>query len=874
MRTKSDIVFKKCLNINLSFFFSGYRLVIACFVIVLIIILSNKSYSQDKESNDIEIFPALIQIEGYDGFTSDALFMPDGKVYVSMEDLFNFLKINCTQSENGNVLSGYIVNEGRTYSVNSIKKEIDVQNKVFSPGKGLMDYQGVTYLETSLFGEIFGINLKFDLRSLSINLKSDFELPIIKLMRLAKIRSNLNKARGEIIADTTLGRSYHIFRFGNLDWSLQSNQSKGSSIDSRIGLLFGSELLYGEAKISLNYYTNSPFDAQQLNYSWRWVDNNNSFVKQIFLGKIGNQSIASLYSQVIGFSLSNSPTGVRKAEGFYTITEHTEPNWDVELYINNSLMDYTKADVSGLFTFKVPIVYGFTTMELRFYGPMGEERSEQRTMNTPYSFTPIGKLEYRVNGGVLEDTGHDFFSKNEFSYGLSRGITLGGGLEFLSTLEAGKFIPFVSTSFVPFNKMMVKTEYAYGISTKAIVNWSIYESVLIELNYTKFKEGQTVVRNNNLSETKITLSVPYKLSKISGNSKIAFNKMDFKNFSYNNAEFLLSAYYLNYNLSLTTRANWQNGSTPYMNSELAMSGRFWKGAIVRSSVQFDNRIQQITSYRAELEQKFSKDFYLSLSYDTYLNSNSQTLNFSFRYNFPFARTFANARISDNDITTSEGVQGSVSYDSKTKYVYASDYSTVGRGCITVLPFLDVNHNGKYDTGEIIIKKLGIRMNGGEVTYSKRDSTIRIVRLEPFLDYLLEVNDEGFDNISWRIKNKTIKVTIDPNQFKTVEIPITPMGEISGNVLMKDKNSEAGIGRILIQISDSLGNIVAETLTEQDGYFNYLGLKPGSYVVKIAQKQLEKLSYEVTPLVYYIKIKASVDGEIVERLDFKLKSVGK
>jgi hypothetical protein len=41
----------------------------------------------------------------------------------------------------------------------------------------------------------------------------------------------------------------------------------------------------------------------------------------------------------------------------------------------------------------------------------------------------------------------------------------------------------------------------------------------------------------------------------------------------------------------------------------------------------------------------------------------------------------------------------------------------------------------------------------------------------------------------------------------------------------------GLGRMTIQIFDKLGVKVVETLSESDGYFSYLGLKPGKFTVK-------------------------------------------
>jgi hypothetical protein len=59
--------------------------------------------------------------------------------------------------------------------------------------------------------------------------------------------------------------------------------------------------------------------------------------------------------------------------------------------------------------------------------------------------------------------------------------------------------------------------------------------------------------------------------------------------------------------------------------------------------------------------------------------------------------------------------------------------------------------------------------------------------------------------------------------------------------------------------------VAKTLTEEDGYFSYLGLLPGTYTVFTDEAQLNKIAMNnnAKPLVFTIK--ESKEGDIVDNL---------
>ena len=119
---------------------------------------------------------------------------------------------------------------------------------------------------------------------------------------------------------------------------------------------------------------------------------------------------ATLYNPVIGVQLTNTPTTYRRSFGSYTLSDRTEPGWIVELYVNNVLVDYVKADASGFFTFEVPLVYGNTMVKLKFYGPWGEERKEQN-INIPFTFLPVKTLEYTASAGIVEDSVQSRFSR-------------------------------------------------------------------------------------------------------------------------------------------------------------------------------------------------------------------------------------------------------------------------------------------------------------------------------------------------------------------------------------------------------------------------------------------------------------------------------
>jgi outer membrane protein OmpA-like peptidoglycan-associated protein len=154
-----------------------------------------------------------------------------------------------------------------------------------------------------------------------------------------------------------------------------------------------------------------------------------------------------------------------------------------------------------------------------------------------------------------------------------------------------------------------------------------------------------------------------------------------------------------------------------------------------------------------------------------------------------------------------------------------------------------------------------------VIVSKKDSLLRIVGLEPFSDYTLTLDESNFQQLSWKLPYKTIQFTADPNQFKRISMAIQPMGEISGMVV---NQSGRGLGRVIVNLFETAGKQVGRVLTEEDGYFTYIGFKPGTYLVGIDSTQLRILKMTCEPV--RVAVKPDVLGDVVDAGTLIMKAI--
>jgi|GEM_PF-78849 len=800
-------------------------------------------------------------------------------IYLPVVDVFNFLKIRAIAGNGFDVVSGFFIDPQNTYQIDRVNNLIIYQGKTIAlhPSDIIVTETNL-YLKAKYFQQIFGLECKFNYRTLTISLKSALELPAIREMRLEQMHANLDRLKSAMKADTTIARTYPLFHFGMADWTINANQSMNGINNTVLSLGLGAIVAGGELNSLLYYNPSQPFSEKQQYYLWRYANNENKAVKQFMLGKIATSSVSSIFRPVVGLQFTNAPTVNRKSFGTYTLNSYTKPNWTVELYVNGILIDYVKADASGFFTFNVPLIYGSTDVSLRYYGPWGEELSSKQSFNIPFNFLPPKEMEYKISSGIIEDNKNSLFGQARMNYGLTKTITLGGGLEYNSSIATSKNIAFFNTSIRMASNVLFNGEYIYGVRYKGLLTYHLPSDFQMELYYSKYNPGQQAIRLNYTEERRMMISKSFRLLSVSAFSHLILSQnliqnpdTDLPPTKYTIPEFSLSVASHRISLNITTSAFILDKMISSVFSDAALSLTLPGGILFTPQVRFDYKLNEITLVKYSLEKRFVKYGVLDASYQNNRLTNSPIYQIGFRYDFPYARIGISALQSNNINSLSEFASGSLIYQPQINYVDINVNTNVGRGGLIFIPFLDINNNGKKDANEPKVSGINVMVSGGGIQKSRKDTTIVISGLEPYTNYFVEADANGVENMAWRIKKPKMNIAIEPNKLKLIEIPISILGEVSGTVFIKKKNKETGLGRILVGFYDQDSVLINKTLTEPDGYFSFLGLFPGSYYAKIDSGQLNKLQMISIPSILPYRIKSNIDGDVVDDLKFIIQS---
>jgi len=839
---------------------------------LLFFILVPSQVSAQDEDDYYEISVNL-EIQRIGGTEVEAV-IKGKKLYLAITDLFNFLKIKNIPSPDLESISGFFINPDNEYLIDRLNNKIHYSGKTIGLNPGdLIRTESNLYLRSSYFGEIFGLDCIFSFRTLSVTIETNLELPLIREMRQEEIRKNLSRLKtGVVEADTVIKRTYPLFKFGIADWSAIVTEQINGPADARLNLTLGAMIAGGEATGSVNYDSRQAFTEKQQYYLWRYVNNDNNLLRQVKAGKIPTYSYSTIYTPVVGVQLTNTPTTFRRSFGTYTLSDRTEPGWIVELYVNNVLVDYVKADASGFFTFEVPLVYGNTIVKLKFYGPWGEEQTREQNINIPFNYLPAGTMEYVLSGGIVEDGSASKFGRVDLNYGLSERITVGAGLEYLSSVSSGPLMPYLRSSVRITNNLLLAGEYIHAVKAGGALTLRLPSNLQFDLKYVKYDKDQEAINYNYLEERKAIISLPLRIGNFSSYNRVSINQLFLPLSKYTTGEWMFSGSFAGVSTNLTTYAIFIDEVDPYVYSNLSLAFRLPWRLTLMPQAQYGFTSNEFISAKLRIEKHLLDHAFLNLSFERNIRSNMNLAELGLRYNFSFAQAGASVRYSQDNTSLVQYARGSLINDGQSKYRKLDNRPNVGRGGIIIRPFLDYNANGKRDPGENGAPGLNLRANGGRVDKSENDTLIAITGLEPYTSCFIELDPNSFYNIAWRLPYESLNVKVDPNIMKNIYIPVTVVGEAAGFVKLEGEDGIKGLGRIIIRYLNENKEPIASALSEPDGYYSYFGLKPGKYFVMPDTAQLNKLAMKAEPDSMAFVIGKSLEGDIVGDLDFVIKMI--
>lgn len=803
--------------------------------------------------------------------TIDISAYTNGKtLFVPIGELFSFLKINFNITENNTVINGFYLYEKIKYSINIPENVASIgERKIFVRRKEFYITETDIYIKSDIFETLFGIKLDFDFNQLKVFLSSKSKLPAEVEKERDILRSNMETKLGEKSkADINLKRKRKALGLGVMDWMLSYNHTSPKNDFYSYNLSLGSEILGGDLNALVTGSKEKLLNNDNTNWRWRYVDNK-KFFRQGVLGNV-NLNSGLLYN-VQGFQLTNSPPVARRTIGKYKIFDQTNPKWKVELYINNEYIDHTISNENGYFEFNVPLLYGSNYITLRYYGPSGEIKSEERVIQVPFNFIPEKTVEYSVSGGTLKSGRYNAFSESSVFWGITQSLTTGTGLVYLNAPGEKKFYPNANLSYRINDNLVFNSTYFHELKGSINLSLLLPSQIFGTISYIRYGKNEFFNPEKYNEERNISAYFPLAIKCVSTSYRVSVRNILSDNHDF---IFLNSGLFVNYfrlQASFSTNGTWTKTTSNYkesgLSSSLGLSYRLLSDLMLRQQTNLNHSNGRVMSAGINIDKSIFNSGWLTLFVTRDFERNDYFGGITFRFDLSFGRYSSGYYSSGNEWSMSQSIYGSAGYDQfKNKFIM-DNQNMVSRGGLTLVPFIDYNNNNKLDNNEKILSS-GFKssMNSGKVIKSQDKNDTWYVGLEPYDTYRLEINPQSFDNPLYRPKYESYSVTVDPNHFKEIPVPVFISGIISGNVWQKTETEAKGVSMFKVILESLDGKLKFEKLSFSDGEFIFDNIPPGKYKLYPDYNDLIKRSLTSETEYKIIEIKNLEDGDIRDGLD--------
>ncbi len=804
-------------------------------------------------------------------------------VYLPIDAIFSLLSVNREIDTRSGTIRGFFLDQENPYEVNfeSGLAKIGKRELTFDTSKVIREPLDF-YILPSLFQDIFNLDFAVDFSSLSLSLDTQEELPIVRdYQREVRRKYLVSAPQASLIqAPLIFPRQRQLLNGGVLDYSLSAFQAGGLT-GYNYSLNGGAELLGGEAEGAiLGSISQGNSRLYSSNLSWKYVFDSSTYITNVGIGNLYSNGLTQYGFR--GVQLSNEPATIRTMFSSYVINAYTSPNWDAELYLNGQLVDYAKADAQGNARFTIPLIYGTSFVQLKYYGPDGEFSESDRRFQIPFTFNPPGQVNYDISAGKLNNSDYNFMS-GDVLVGITDWLSDKLGMDYVDEPSFSKPLIYNSLS------MRFSPEYilSMNVAPSAIYQTTfnaIYASqAAFDIVYSRYRENMLFNPGGKLQELQGDAYLPFSVGNSGFNFRLAGSAQQYVNgqeaFSYSAystlsvPQFNASVGYVGSVLSFVPGSNIlsSNLTASLLYSLFFSPGQFQflNGTLIEATARYGLQRNSLDDIRIEASRNIQRYVRIAVSAERDFVNKLTTFNLQVIADLPFTRSTTNAQIQNGSSWYNENLSGSVGFDGNYGRFILNDLGWVGHSAASMRMFIDANGNGVYDDGEQVIKDGSVRMRQATASETSSDGVVREWNLLPYTQYSADIDINTIRNPLWIPKEKSFSFVTDPNSFKRVDVPFFVGGVVDGTVLEFNGTALVAVPRLTLEIKSLTSDLSKAIGVFNDGTFYYMGLPPGNYIAYVDSSQLSILDARSDPSVLTFSVKSSETGDFVEGLQIRL-----
>ncbi len=759
--------------------------------------------------------------------------------------------------------SGWAFKETHRIAIDRRSATVRYGTQAVALAKGIVrDVPEGWCVNSGALGRWFGIKVLPKTNGSALVLESDAKLPVElaaeRRRRAAQLKKN---ASLDLKALPQVRLPYRMWRAPALDFVVSGGMtyraSTGTRVDRRAAVYAAGEV----AQLSYNAQATTDDKGKPQSVRMRAFrsDPDGGLLGPLDATHFEFGDVSGYNSRLLGsgsngrgVAVTNQPLFTPSSFDRTRFEGELPVGWEAEIYRNGQLLGFSENGGDQRYRFEdVQLLYGENRIDIVMYGPQGQVRTRNETVNVGQENVPPGKTWYwagvnqpgrdlvNFHGRVDDPDTPKAQATVSVAHGIDQKTSVGVTIQALQladerlTYVEGTVRRSVGAALV---EVAVARDDKGGLAARAqmlgrlgAVNFSA-EAIWAK----DFRLGG--LERKSVKEGRVSLDAPLKIGRslvpIHGDVRYSERDDGTKQLE---AAARLSSHINRFNLAgdLRYRRQWtEGGPAPPAEIEGSMIASGRVGAVrLRGlgvwQISPDARFKtaELSAYWSASEKA---DFEAAVAYDAQTRLSRARVTHIRRFD-TMAVALTGEAASDGSLAV--GFNLNFSLDSSRRGLSLSRQQLATAGAVRATVFRDSNDNGRRDPGEPA-EKGALVTTGTRLSERATDAqgNVLVAGLANYVPVTVGIDTSSLGDPTLTPRQALQVVTPRPGIAADVEIALVGAGDIEGAVV---KDGGEGFEGLDLELVDAAGKVVATTRTDYDGFFLFERVAYGKYSVRIA-----------------------------------------
>lgn len=788
-------------------------------------------------------------------------------VLLPVGELARQLTIGVTVDPDARTASGFLLREDSGFRIDPAAGKVTLPDRQEDfDARKVRWIDGDLYVPSRLLSRWWPVDFKFSMNALTLEVLPRERLPIQLRLERESAASKLGRQAEYVDPGfLRLPNPYALASVPMIDLSLGlevNRTDKKTSNTTAFSATLSGDLLGMEASGYASASSELPRPEARLTLS-RSDPDAGLFgplrATQVQLGEVGLPALKNVLSgggTGTGVTLSNRPLNAASSYGLQTLRGELPPGWDVTLYFNDALIAFAQARGDGLYEFPdQPLVFGRNEFRLVFNGPLGQRRVETQVYTLDQTVTKPGEFYYFA--GAQRGDKRTARSTLQMDLGIAKGLSMTAGAVHIERqdnlrtgspldstfLNVGLRAAALGSLFNLDHTQDVKSGGATEIGVRTMIQQVAVDASrtwitgLVSDEYGRIEDPLRV-----RDQVRLTGAL-----NLSDKTRLPFT-LDFRHEATGSG---IRTYKIQPRLSLnaggasfTNALDWQLAPGGDSIAGVLQASQRVAGVGVSGQLAYMLRPDiKLSSFAMNLDRSLGENNRLSLGVVQTFGPAKTTLTAGWTRNFgAFSVGFSGLYGGSRNVGAGLQITTALGRNPRSGRAMSDWRPMAGSGAVSAKVFLDSNFNGRFDAGEEPIENAGFTVNGSGRQGGRTDARgeTLLTRLQPRAYADLALDPSSLEDVQWQPTRPGVRILPRPGKVQMIDFPVVLTSEIDGVIYLRSDDGRRGIGNARLQLVDSAGKVVSETVSGGDGYYIMPNVRPGTYRLRISPEQLTGL----------------------------------